>query len=365
MNISFLCAGFAANGGIGRVTSILSDALVQRDNMNISLCSFSNVKADSYYELNPRCQQTFLFDHRITMTQAFLKDHAIKRLVLYLKENQIDILVACGVLFYPLAAIAASKCGIPFIGWEHTNPNNKADYKFQDESRVFGAKRSSCNVVLTHSALDVYNRRFPRAKNIQIYNPISPELMANPYRYAPESRKIISVGRLRPQKNFDRLLDIAREVCPLYPDWTWDIYGEGDLREHLEEKRDSYGLKGRVHFKGQVKNIYGIYHNYSFVVMTSDYEGFPMTLLEGAANHLPMVAFDVPTGPSEIIENGKNGFLCKAGDSREMVERIGQLISTPALRTRMAEASREKAEAFHIDTICNQWVALFEGLREA
>lgn len=362
MNICFLCAGFDANGGIGRVVSILSDALVRQSDLNIFLCCFRDVKADSYYTLNPNCRQSFLFDRRITMTSAFLRGHAPKKLVYYLKKNQIDVLIACGVLFYPLAAIAASKCGIRFVGWEHTNPNNKSDYKFQDESRVFGAKRSNCNVVLTKSALDIYNRRFPFRKNIQIYNPVAPSLITNQYHYDSASQKIISVGRLRPQKNFDKLLDIAKEVLPIHPDWGWDIYGEGDLREHLEEKSRSYGLEGQVHFMGQVGNIYELYHEYSFMVMTSDYEGFPMTLLEGAANYLPMVAFDVPTGPNEIIKDGINGFLCVAGNNQEMIDRINQLISDPELRKRMAEMSRKTVETFHLDKICSQWLRLFEDL---
>ena len=362
MNICFLTAGFHSNGGIGRVVSILSDKLAARADIEVFLCSFSDIKAESYYSLNPKCHHTYLFPSRITMQNALLRGHAVKKLKSYIHQNKIDVIIACGALFYPLAAIVARKTGIKLVCWEHTDPNNKADYKFQDLSRKYGAKRSDCNVVLTKSALNIYETRFPKARNIQVYNPIDPILLKNDSKYAVNSKKIISVGRLRPQKNFSRLLDIAKEVLSQFPDWTWDIYGEGEQRGMLEEKCRNLGLESKVNFVGQVGDLYERYAGYSFMVMTSDYEGFPMTLLEGAANGLPMVAFDVPTGPDEVIRNGENGFICAYDSDSQMVEAICTLIRDRELRESMSLKCKDTVSIFDLNRICEQWVVLLKGL---
>lgn len=362
MNVCFFCRGFSSNGGIGRVTSILANALVENDEINVFLCSYSDEKAESNYYISEKCNHEFLFPCRVTMTKALLQKHAVKKLSDYLRRNKIDIIIACGVMYYTLAVLAAKKCGIKVIGWEHTDPNNKRDYKFQDQNRAFGAKRTDCNVLLTKAALKTYNSRFPKANNVQLYNPVDDKLFEYKGSYDSDSKKIISVGRLRPQKNFNRLLDIAAAVLPEHPEWTWDIYGEGELRSSLEEKRDSLGLKDRISFPGQVGDLYDRYRNYSFIVMTSDYEGFPMTLLEGAANKLPMIAFDVPTGPNEIIKNGVNGYLCSHGSNEEMINAVEAMIANTEKRIQMSAESRKTAELFDVDTICGQWTELLKGM---
>ena len=230
MNICFFCRGFTANGGIGRVTSIIANYLAENENVNVLLCSFSDEKADENYYISPKCVHEFLYNSRITMTKALIKGHAIKKLSQLLEKYKIDIIISCGVIYNPLAVIAARKCKIKLVSWEHTNPRNKADYRFQDQSRVIGARFADCNVVLTKAALKEYNSRFPKSKNIHIYNPVDPALFRHTGKYDVASKKIISVGRLRPQKNFDRMLNIAADILPSLDGWTWDVYGEGELR---------------------------------------------------------------------------------------------------------------------------------------
>ena len=110
-----------------------------------------------------------------------------------------------------------------------------------------------------------------------------------------------------------------------------------------------------MHFCGQVTDLYNRYKEYSFMVMTSRYEGFPMTLLEGCGNSLPLVSFDIPTGPDEIIDDGENGFLLDTEDCDGMVKRIIQLIENLDLRREMSEKSLIKSKAYKIKDICNAW----------
>lgn len=360
--ICFFCGGFAANGGIGRVVSVLSDDLQNNTGYSVFLCSLYEREADAYYPINPECGNTILFENPIGMTKAMLCEHAIKKLVNYIKTNGIELIVACGALYYPLVVIAAKLSRIKCICWEHISPEIKSDYKFQDRARSFGAKHSDLNVVLTKSALKIYEKRFSKSNNRQIYNPIDPKLLESRCTYNRGSTKIVSVGRLAPQKNFDRLLDIAKMVLPSNSQWTWDVYGEGPLRPHLEEKAKNLGIGDIVRFCGQVNDLYDRYEDYSFIVMTSDYEGFPMTLLEGAAKGLPMVSFDIQTGPNEIIRSGVNGYLCSSGNNSEMAEMIDKLINSPEMRVKMSHESRVTAEKFQLSDIRNKWVSVIESV---
>lgn len=361
MKVCFLCGGFSTNGGIGRVLSILTTEMLRnKDDLNIVFCSLWKKSEEQNYLIDNRCVRKELFPHRISMLKALTVKNAIGKLSSYIKNEDIDLIVACGALFYPLGIIAARKTGINCICWEHTDPNNNRDYRFQDFARAFGAKRSYLNVVLTKAALEVYKTRFPRVITMQIYNPIDPMLLRNTYEYNVDSTRIISVGRLRPQKNFSKLLDIASIVLKNHPGWEWDIFGEGPLREELEKKRDSLRLNGKVHFKGQVSDLYERYHEYSFMVMTSDYEGFPMALLEGAANQLPLIAFNVPTGPNEIIRNGVNGYLSTPNEVDEICKYIVELMQKKELRQSMAVKSKEIAKSFDVKEVSKEWIDILE-----
>ena len=354
MNICFFCGGFNTNGGIGRVTSIIAEKLATKH--NVYLCSLYENKTDSYYDTTLSKDNYCLFESPVSMNKAMLKGHAISQLKEYLKEKNIDVVVACGALYFPLVVIAARLCGIKVMCWEHISPTVTTDYKFQKEARWFGTRFCDCNIVLTKESEKWYAEHYKYKKLIQIYNPVDPAVLSTKTSgYNAQSKKIISVGRLSYQKNFERLLEIAKEVLAHNPDWTWDIYGEGERRLTLENKINEYGLNGKVSLRGQVQNIYSLYDNYAMIVMTSRYEGFPMVLLEAAAFGLPMIAFDIQTGPKEIINNGVNGFLCDNSSDFEMINAIATLMNSQDKRVCFSQESKKTADLFSIDKIAAQW----------
>ena len=351
--------GALYEGGIGRVASIMMNSLSKRENLEIHAMLYAPPKGPEIYELSSDVIKSYLLDEHVNMQTALLKKHAIKKLKKYLHENQIDIVIACGDLFYIVALVAGKLSGTKVICWDHTNMFSNTDQKFQRITRETGATFCDYNLVLTKAALEYYEKYHKLKKNYQIYNPVDQKAMVD-CDYAEDSKKIISVGRLSYQKNFSRLLDIASVVFKKHPDWTWHIYGSGDNLKELEEKKNSLNLQNNVFFEGQVSNIYELYREYAFIVMTSRYEGFPMTLLEGAGSGLPMVSFDVQTGPNEIIVDGENGFLCDKDSDAEMVTRINGLIENPELRKKLSVGSKKTAEKFNLQTITDQWIELIE-----
>lgn len=361
MNICFLFTGFVKPGGVERVVSVLINNLcLERDLKVFCLCYTKSID-NNLYHINANIQCDFLYEDVPSMTNAILRKQAIKKVNEYIKDNKIDIIIGCGVLYYPLSVICAKLTGIKSICWEHTNPTINCDYKFQKQCRKIGLSFSNSNVVISKKALDFYTKK-RKKNNYLIYNPVDPVINQYIKEYNIFSDKIISVGRLVKVKNYDAVIEIAKNLVNMGWKGSWDIYGDGPEREHLENLIKKYDLEHIVNLMGNSNKIYTVYNKYSMLVLTSNYEGFPMVLIEGAAMGLPLISFDIETGPNEIISNGKNGYLLNPGDLNGMGEKIFLLSNDLSLRQKMSTESINIASNFTIQQIANKWRSLFDEI---
>lgn len=360
MRISFLLGGFTGIGGIARVTNILLNEFSSNSDYKLFTISFVKDGNNQHYEIPSNIETFHLFDKRISMSKAMLLKGAVKKLKNIIKKNNLDVIVAAGVLYYPLARLAVKGTNCRFIAWEHTNPHTVSDYLFQAWGRK-NARKASHSIVISKVAYDYYRDtlKIDKSKLSLIYNPIDPKIDMNKM-YNAESKKIISVGRLSYPKNYQSAIRVAAQVFAKRPDWAWHIYGEGDEREQLTQLINDLNLQDKVVLKGSVKNLYDLYGNYSFLVMTSHYEGFPMSLLEAGASGLPLVSFDIQTGPNEIIEDGKNGYLIEEKNEELMADRIITLIDSENLRKFMSANVKKSLSIFSSKTIRQLW---FEVLK--
>ena len=355
MNICFFHGGFSLHGGIGRVVSILANGMSENSDYSVYSLSFYKDGKDKAFDIKPSVAEFYLHDQPVSMTKSILTNGILK-LCKFIKKHDISVLIGCGALYYPLTVICARLCRLQSICWEHTNPEFTKDYKFQNIARKIGARLSNVNVLVSNEAKDNYDKRFPKSKNVLIWNPAAEELFEQSCEYNPKTLNIVSVGRLSYPKNFMRLLSIAKKLDDVNKkDWKWDIYGDGEERGALENEIKRLDLAKRVELKGNVNDMYCRYHNYSLIVMTSRYEGFPMVLIEGAANGLPMVSFDIKTGPKEIIVNGVNGYLINSEDDDAMVTAIDKLLKDKDLRLNMSKTSKATADKFSLNNILAKW----------
>lgn len=361
MKIAYLLGGFQGNGGIGRVTSILVNDFVKNSDIEVHTISFLQQNKPELYVLGNDVRKHHLFENSVSMTKAIFFKHAIRKLKKILIENDIDILICCGALFFPLGIFACRRISTKCICWEHTNPSISTDHKFQNLCRKIAVRKADALVVLTKDAEKYYVKKFPNVKQkiAQIYNPVDFREEGT-VKYDENSTKIISVGRLSYPKNFERLISIASKILPTYPEWIWDIYGEGELRDSLQGYIDKQGLHDKITLKGQVFDLYSRYKDYAFMVMTSRYEGFPMSLLEGAYNGLPLLSFDIQTGPNEIIVNNENGYLINVERDEEMISKICLLIENSDLRKKLSREACKVKDKFNIGEIKREWIQLFD-----
>lgn len=358
MRICFFLGGFYQNGGIGRVTSILANQLAEESDVDVfALCYFNSHKPN-IYRLQATINEEFFLDNYQSMTKLLLTGGE-RKLRRYLVDNKVDVLIACGALFFPISVRACKGIRTKCICWEHSNPEGNSDHKGQNFARKYGIKRSDLNIVLTKRALRIYKEKYMATNTVQIYNPIDSDIFRHAKGFNIESKKIISVGRLTYQKNFKVAVKIAANVLPKYPDWEWDVFGQGEEFEELVFLTKELGIEKQMHFRGQVSNLYDRYSDYAVMVMTSRYEGFPMTLLEGMGNGLPLISFDIPTGPDEIIDNGENGFLLSPADIEGMTDRLIKVIESQDLRKKLSKGSSTKAERFVEEGITKEWIDIF------
>lgn len=276
----------------------------------------------------------------------------IRRINRFIKENAIDrvISVDMGMGFYGVLAARGTKAKT--VAWEHGNFFNNWGSRVFPYLRRYAAIKSDAVVVLTDRDRENYRQNIPGCSAVYVIpNPASPRAVS----YDGGSRVILSVGHLLENKGFHRAVEMAAPLLTEHPDWTWIICGEGPERPRLEAMIRERGLEGRVLLPGVMEDMDGVYRKAALLVLTSHMEGLPMALLEGKSWGLPLVAFDIMTGPSDIISDGVNGFLVEPFDTEQMTDRIRTLMDNPALRTQMSRSAADGMEKFSEEMILNGW----------
>jgi len=180
-----------------------------------------------------------------------------------------------------------------------------------------------------------------------------------------EAKVVVAAGRLAKQKGFDRLLPVWARVARERPDWRLEIYGAGDEEAALRRQLDALGPESRARLMGRSSELPERMAAASLFVMTSRKEGLPMVLLEAMGLGLPVVAYDCPTGPREVIADGVDGYVVPDGDEDALAARLLALMDDPALRRRLGAAALEKAAEYDVRRLAGRWERLFAELAAA
>ena len=224
------------------------------------------------------------------------------------------------------------------------------DYKFV-------IKKYDQVVVLTQEDKD----RFWKNNNkvVVIPNPIS--IQHNQYSVL-KNKTAISIGRLEREKNYGSLVHSWVKVHTEHNDWKLEIWGAGTERENLERMINNLSLQDSVLLKGLTDDVISVLEKASIFVMSSKHEGFCLAITEAMSCGLPVVSYDCPCGPKDIITEGKDGFLVPMGDEQALAKRICYLIEHENERRTMGDAALEKSKQYALDIIIEKWMNLFKNL---
>lgn len=173
---------------------------------------------------------------------------------------------------------------------------------------------------------------------------------------------VVAAGRLSNQKGFDLLVDAFRPVAADHPRWRLDIHGRGPDEAALRARVHRHGIDRRVRLRGATADLDRAFDGASMFVLSSRFEGFGMVLVEAMARGLPVVSFDCPYGPAEIIRSPDEGVLVPPGDVAALAGAVSRLATDPARRRRLGAAARARAADFAPDGVARAWEDLFTRL---
>lgn len=178
------------------------------------------------------------------------------------------------------------------------------------------------------------------------------------------NKRVIAVGRLDYQKGFDRLIQAWELVqyTGKFTDWKLDIFGQGEWREMLQQMIDKAELQNTVCLNRPTKQIGEEYVKSDMLVMSSNYEGFPMVMIEAMACGLPVVSFDYKCGPKDIIQTGINGLLVPNGDIQALADAMMKVMEDEAYRKMLSLNARKVVDTYSEQAVMSQWIRLFTSI---
>lgn len=194
-----------------------------------------------------------------------------------------------------------------------------------------------------------------------IYNGIDTEKFRNPEkRTIPKKGNMtfVSVGRLSKQKNYPLLLRVARTVHQKWPNVKFFILGDGELRTTIKEQLMQQESQDYVHFLGSVSDVNRHLWSADAFLMTSDYEGLPLTVLEAMAAGLPIISTKAG-GIADVVKHEENGILVDCGDEEGLVLAIDRLCTSPELCSVFSQKSKELSLKYSLKNMAEAYLRIY------
>lgn len=294
---------------------------------------------------------------RIPGLRPLVRNWGLRSLI---KQERPDIILSFLYKMNILTILFTRGLKIPVVVSERINPAVLAGTLW-DKVRNHAYRYADGIVFQTKEAKNYFSHKIQNKSTI-IRNPLTGGIPQK--RNYDTGYRIAAVGRLTRQKNFTLLIYVFAEFIKEYPLYCLDIFGEGCLREELQEQIKELGLEGKVILHGRREDVLEQIVKADFYVMTSDYEGLPNALAEAMAVGLPCISTACEGGGAEaLIENGKNGILVKRNASEELLAEMKRFAGNKELRRRIGEEARHLKRELDRRYIVKQWEEFLEQIR--
>ncbi|RZI40224.1 glycosyltransferase family 4 protein [Herbaspirillum sp. HC18] len=351
------------SGGAERVACTLADAWAARGDEVIMLATFSE-GGSCFYKLSEQVRVVYLANLTRSRKKSLL--NRVQRLAAYrrlLIEERPDVIVS----FLPgvnVASVAASRgLGIPVIACERTDPLAWSMPSSAISLYRLAYRHADMLTVQTQAVAKKIPAMFPRLKRLEVVpNPIPAALQSFAPRVAPvrARKRLIAMGRLSEEKQFDLLIDVFGLIAGAWPEWDLVIFGEGNLQDALARQVSTSGLAHRITLAGPTDTPWQEMACSDVFVMTSRIEGFPNALLEAMALGLPCAVFDCTSGPREITRDGEDAMLVPLNDRPALAEALGKLMGNARLREKLGRSARRSVlDRFSLAAVIACWDRLF------
>lgn len=366
MRISLIISSLKS-GGAERVLSNMATYWVEKKH-DVSMITLDSRLSD-FYELHPEVKRYDLdvMDASTSMLDAAKNNLLrIKKLRSAIVESKPEVVISFMDVTNVLTLLSTRGLGIRVIVSERSVP---AHYPIENAWLKLRSMTYSLADVVVAQTSEVgrwIEDNMKCKKVVVIPNPIHLGMVTNSgvrlldVIGAPtKAPTIIAMGRMTNEKGFDLLIKSFSMVASSYPDWRLVIFGEGQERNKLTSLAKDLGVSDRVFMPGLMKNPAHLLREADIFVLSSRFEGFPNVLLEAMACGLPVISFDCPSGPGEIIRDGVDGLLVPPEDVGAMAKTMDRLMADERERVCLKARAPEVCERFSMDKVMGMWEALF------
>jgi glycosyltransferase involved in cell wall biosynthesis len=355
MRLALVISALGA-GGAERVIVTLANAWAARG-WQVALITFEPPGTKPYYRVDPRVALRQLGIPSVghprwrAIRQGLRRLRALRQA---LRAVAPDLVIAFLAKINVLTMLASRGLAVPVIVSERNNPERQRLRGMWSWLRQWLYGAAWCVVTPSRGVLASFPRRI-REHGRVIPNPVDLTAAAIPQR---GKGRLVAVGRLVHQKGFDLLLRAFAGLAPDHPEWTLTVWGEGEQRGALEALRARLGLVGRVQLPGLTERPGQWVEEADIFVLSSRYESFGNVITEAMVAGLPVIAFECPWGPGDILRHGEDGLLVPPEDVGALAAAMRRLIVDAELRRRLGETAAHNVRRFARDAIIAEWDAL-------
>jgi glycosyltransferase involved in cell wall biosynthesis len=356
MRIAFLVSSLQF-GGAERVASTLCNSWASEGHEVTLIATYSG-DARSYFELSPRINLVYLAHPQNCWLGS--ARHSFARLVklrVILRAQKPDVVISFLPSANLMAILGSCRLSIPTVICERTDP------EFYPQPWIW---RFACRhlyrfadvlTVQTENVADKAGRLFCAVSKVQVVpNPLPFQPEQDSTVTLPQSRVLLSVGRLTEGKQVDQLIQVFAHLHHEFPDWQLHIYGDGAEKTRLIEMVKNLCATEFVKILGDTARPLEVMREAEGFAMTSRFEGFPNALLEALAIGLPTVVYDCPSGPAEITQNGQIALLVPPNDLKGLTDSLRRMLSDRMLREDLHIKSKTSIrQRYHLDKVLLIW----------
>lgn len=378
-NIVFCTPALYSAGGVERVAAVKANYFAEQSGYDVTVIVTEGKGRDSFfpisdkvriinYELNfeelwrlPFWKKVFVYLIKQRRFKKRLKADLMKirpDFTISTLRREINFLNGIDDGSFKIGELHVNRANYRNIDTKNSNVLKRLFAKMWMNSLLGDLKRLDKMVVLTDSAL----KDWPELCNVVKIPDALPFIIDDKSELT--AKRIISIGRYAFDKGNDLLLQAWTIIEKQMPEWTLEIYGNGDKEPYQKQMVDLGIDPHRCHLYGPVSDVKTEYLSSSIFVLHSRFEGFGLVIIEAMACGVPVIAFDCENGPRSIITNGENGFLIPPFDIHLFAEKVMLLMKEQELRFRMGVNAQESASQYDIDRIGHQWKHLFEELKQ-
>lgn len=353
MKITLFISSLKA-GGAERVLSNLANHWAKKGN-DVTIVTTWPIEKD-FYSLDSRVKRFSLNGggESASLNRAFFSNFTkLAKLRNFIKSENPDVVLA----FLPdssvLAILASCFLRKKIIVSERNNATRQSLPVAWKILRRTTYPLANATVFVSRGVEQDFNW-IANTKRFVINNPV---LHIDPSGYKTGHRKlqILSVGRLAPQKGHDLLIRSFSMISADFPEWSILIAGEGPEKENLERLVKELNLNERVIFYGLHNDPRELMLQSSLFILPSRYEGFPNALVEAMSCGMPVISFDCPHGPSDIIKNGEDGVLVPPENIEGLASAMKNLMADSLQRQNLGSAATGVCERFGVEAISAKW----------